>query len=132
MVPLRYAAKFDPFLSLDCARVEGAGKGKEGIKFCHLATMHPSLVHSCGCFSSVWVHMWPFRCELFGNTLSQPGDSQGWAFQLLALVPALAFLTYVIMFTWHQTKRVEVGREWKSERSVLKVHKVGRLRLNYS
>ena len=23
MAPLRYAAKFDPFLSLDCARVEG-------------------------------------------------------------------------------------------------------------
>ena len=31
MVPLCYAAKFDPFLSLDCARVEG--------EFCHLATM---------------------------------------------------------------------------------------------
>ena len=32
-------AKFDPFLSLDCARVEGVGargaiQGKEGIKFC--------------------------------------------------------------------------------------------------
>ena len=65
MAPLRYAAKFDPFLSLDCARVEGVGaqsnfaiwqpcltylyicftavhpaaiQGKEGIKFCHLAT----------------------------------------------------------------------------------------------
>ena len=25
MAPLRYAAKFDPFLSLDCARVEGVG-----------------------------------------------------------------------------------------------------------
>ena len=25
MAPLRYAAKFDPFLSLDCARVEGGG-----------------------------------------------------------------------------------------------------------
>ena len=30
MDPLRYAAKFDPFLSLDCARVEGA---------IHLATL---------------------------------------------------------------------------------------------
>ena len=34
-------AKFDPFLSLDCARVEGVGrnprKGKEGIKFCSVA-----------------------------------------------------------------------------------------------
>ena len=37
MAPLHYAAKFDPFLSLDCARMEGAGK--EGIKFCHLATL---------------------------------------------------------------------------------------------
>ena len=26
MAPLRYAAKFDPFLSLDCARVEGVGR----------------------------------------------------------------------------------------------------------
>ena len=40
MAPLRYAAKFDPFLSLDCGRVEGVGaQGKEGIKFCHLATL---------------------------------------------------------------------------------------------
>ena len=40
MAPLRYAAKFDPFLSLDCARVEGVGaQRKEGIKFCHLATL---------------------------------------------------------------------------------------------
>ena len=30
MAPLRCAAKFDPFLSLDCARVEGVG---------HLATL---------------------------------------------------------------------------------------------
>ena len=33
-------AKFDPFLSLDCARVEGLGgaiQGKEGIKFCSAA-----------------------------------------------------------------------------------------------
>ena len=33
-------AKFDPFLSLDCARVEGVGgviQGKEGIKFCSVA-----------------------------------------------------------------------------------------------
>ena len=35
-------AKFDPFLSLDCARVEGVGlggatQGKEGIKFCCVA-----------------------------------------------------------------------------------------------
>ena len=34
-------AKFDPFLSLDCARVDrgrgGAIQGKEGIKFCSVA-----------------------------------------------------------------------------------------------
>ena len=34
-------AKFDPFLSLDCTRVEGVGgeaiQGKEGIKFCNVA-----------------------------------------------------------------------------------------------
>ena len=34
MAPLRYAAKFDPFLSLDCAGVEGVGH-----TFCHLATL---------------------------------------------------------------------------------------------
>ena len=44
MALLRYAAKFDPFLSLDCAPTPssphpGAIQGKEGIKFCHLATM---------------------------------------------------------------------------------------------
>ena len=33
MAPLRYTAKFDPFLSLDYAGVEGGGK------FCHLATL---------------------------------------------------------------------------------------------
>ena len=46
---LRYAAKFDPFLSLDCAFTPstlcpqalhpGAIQGKEGIKFCRLATL---------------------------------------------------------------------------------------------
>ena len=41
MAPLRCAAKFDPFLSLDCAPAlhPGAIQGKEGIKFCYLATM---------------------------------------------------------------------------------------------
>ena len=41
MAPLRYAAKFDPFLSLDCAPTlhPGAIQGKEGIKFCDLATL---------------------------------------------------------------------------------------------
>ena len=42
MAPLRYAAKFDPFLSLDCAATPstpGTIQGKEGIKFCHLATV---------------------------------------------------------------------------------------------
>ena len=34
MAPLRCAAKFDPLLSLDCARVEGVGA-----EFCHLATL---------------------------------------------------------------------------------------------
>ena len=44
MALLRYAAKFDPFLSLDCAPHTlhpGAIQGKEGIKFCHLATLRP-------------------------------------------------------------------------------------------
>ena len=34
-----HMAKFDPFLSLDCARVEGTGaqSKEEGIKFCTVA-----------------------------------------------------------------------------------------------
>ena len=42
MAPLSYAAKLDPFLSLDCATHAlhpGAIQGKEGIQFCHLATL---------------------------------------------------------------------------------------------
>ena len=42
MAPLGYAAKFEPFLSLDCTPPPlhfGAIKGKDGIKFCHLATL---------------------------------------------------------------------------------------------
>ena len=35
MAPLCYTAKLDPFLSTDCAGVEGGG-----IKFCYLATLH--------------------------------------------------------------------------------------------
>ena len=37
MAPLCCAAKFDPFLSLDCALHPGAIQGKEGIKFCSVA-----------------------------------------------------------------------------------------------
>ena len=36
MAPLRYAAQFDPFLSLDCTRVEGVGaqsKERKGSNF---------------------------------------------------------------------------------------------------
>ena len=45
MAPLNYSAKFDPFLSWDCAPAlqHGAMPGKEGIKFCHRATLFPSL-----------------------------------------------------------------------------------------
>ena len=44
MDPLRFTAKFDPFLSLDCtppppALHPGAIQGKELIKVCHLATL---------------------------------------------------------------------------------------------
>ena len=39
MGPLHYAAKFDPFLSLDCAQ-PGTIQGKEAIKFSHLATLY--------------------------------------------------------------------------------------------
>ena len=47
MAPLRYAAKFDPFRSLKMRHSTlhiGAIQGKEGIKFCHLATLKESTV----------------------------------------------------------------------------------------
>ena len=50
MAPLRCAAKFDPFLSLDCAPPAlhpGAIQGKEGIKFCHLATLGGGAQYKC-------------------------------------------------------------------------------------
>ena len=37
LASLRFAVKFDPFLSLDCAGVEGVGA--QGVQFCHLATL---------------------------------------------------------------------------------------------
>ena len=43
VAPLRYTAKLDPFLSLDCtsqALHPGAIQGNEGIKFCYLATLN--------------------------------------------------------------------------------------------
>ena len=40
MAPLRYASKFDPFLSSDRAPTPSTlAQSKEGIKFCHLATL---------------------------------------------------------------------------------------------
>ena len=40
MAPLCYAAKFDPFLSLDCAPTpSNLAQSKERIRFCHLATL---------------------------------------------------------------------------------------------
>ena len=42
MAQLRYAAKFDPFLSLDCAPMPSTlAQSKERIKLCHLATLAP-------------------------------------------------------------------------------------------
>ena len=40
MTPLRYAAKFDPFLSLDCAKVEGVGAQSKERKGSNFATQH--------------------------------------------------------------------------------------------
>ena len=48
MAPLHYTAKFDPFLSLDCVRVEGMGgaiggaiQGKEGDLILQLSVAEP-------------------------------------------------------------------------------------------
>ena len=41
MAPLRYAAKFDPFLSLDCARVEGVGAQSKERKGSNFAIWQP-------------------------------------------------------------------------------------------
>ena len=39
-----YAAKFDPFLSLDCNGVEAGVEGLEiGVKFCHMATLRGNM-----------------------------------------------------------------------------------------
>ena len=46
------------------------------------------------------------------------------AFQLLALVPAVVFLAYVILFTRYQTKTLRAGKEWKSKSRVIEVDKV--------
>ena len=59
MAPLRYTAKFDPFLSLDCgapalALELCAIQGNEGIKFCHLATLLIGLAF-VGCDSTLAV-----------------------------------------------------------------------------
>ena len=50
MAQLRYATKFDAFLSLDCtpALHPGAIQGKEGIKFCHLATLIITTIFALG------------------------------------------------------------------------------------
>ena len=43
MALLRYAAKFDPIISLETPTLHpGTIQGKEGIKFCHLATLRSS------------------------------------------------------------------------------------------
>ena len=47
-------------------------------------------------------------------------------FNLLALVPAIAFLLYVILFTTCQTKKAEAGLGWKSKIRVSEAHEVGR------
>ena len=41
MAPLRYAAKFDPFPSLDCARVEGMGMQSKERKGSNFALWQP-------------------------------------------------------------------------------------------
>ena len=46
MAPLRYAAKFDPFLSLDCARVEVVGAQSKERKGSNFAAQHcGAIVH---------------------------------------------------------------------------------------
>ena len=58
MDPLLYAAKFDPFLSLDCVH-PGAIQGMEEIKICHLATVFtesPEPVQQRGRHAAAGVH----------------------------------------------------------------------------
>ena len=70
MSPLRCAAKFDPFLSLDFAPAlhPGPTRGKEGIKFCHLATLvsctavlPSSFIPSCPILCSIAVCLLPLQ-----------------------------------------------------------------------
>ena len=60
MAPLRYAAKFDPFLSLDCARVEGVGaqyKERKGSGNLVLVDNKPKIIVRYT--TLVWMIFWP-------------------------------------------------------------------------
>ena len=82
MAPLRYAAKFDPFLSLDRAPHPGTIQGKEGIKFCYLATL-PSLPREGFIIASsvqVILLMAPTAAKM--NTLPPHPQSEGGGSQI--------------------------------------------------
>ena len=67
MAPLHYATKFDQFslLGLRSYLHSGAIQGKEGIKFCHLATLV-----SCRLFSE-YAHEHVFRLEFFSKNTQE-------------------------------------------------------------
>ena len=54
MAPLRYAAKFDPFLSLDCARVEGVVAQSKERKGTNFAAQHSgAIIQGGGCGGAI-------------------------------------------------------------------------------
>ena len=65
-----------------------------------------------------------FKIIAYDNYFTYMRKSED-VFQMLILVPAVAFLTYVISFTTYQRKMIARG-EWKPKsKQVLEVHKVG-------
>ena len=61
MALLRYAAKFDSYLSLYCAPTlhPGTIQGKEGIKFCHLATLSADYTDNVKCTGKIFFNSTP-------------------------------------------------------------------------
>ena len=69
MPPLHYAAKFDPFLSSDCALTPSTPaqiQGREAIKFCHLATLCSGVLCKCQVPAGAHLHEGPGDAVLPG------------------------------------------------------------------
>ena len=81
MAPLHYPAKFDPFLSLVCAPTPSTlAQSKEGIKFCHLATLTEGGAADLGDDAEHEGRVL-LRGRVHHQSSVQPGRSVGWRVQ---------------------------------------------------